>query len=381
MSNLPISQLPSSSGLTGTEVLPIVQSGTTVQTTAQDIADLSSINLSEVSEDITPLFDGVYDIGTEEKKWFDGYFTNKVQIGTSSIQTDIDNDLTVDTNLIVQGTVSSEIGDFGNITISGNTISKISDEYVGDQTILVEGDLDIIGEILQNGEPLISGVIQEGTGAGSTFRIDNNNTASGGYSTVSGGRLNISSGFASTIGGGRNNCSSGNYSFIGGGCIHTAYGTHSFIGGGQGNTASGNRSTIGGGRYNTASGFYSGILVGRLNTASGISSTIGGGAFNATSNTYSTIGGGRQNTSSGCYSTVGGGGCNMASACNSAILGGICNNTSTCNNAMIVGSCITANRQCTTFVNNLSIVNIPTSSAGLPSGAIWSDLGTLKIVS
>jgi hypothetical protein len=381
MSNLPISQLPSSSGLTGTEVLPIVQSGTTVQTTAQDIADLSSVNLSEVSEDITPLFDGVYDIGTEEKKWFDGYFTNKVQIGTSSIQTDIDNDLTVDTNLIVQGTVSSEIGDFGNITISGNTISKISDEYVGDQTILVEGDLDIIGEILQNGEPLISGVIQEGTGAGSTFRIDNNNTASGGYSTVSGGRLNISSGFASTIGGGRNNCSSGNYSFIGGGCIHTAYGTHSFIGGGQGNTASGNRSTIGGGRYNTASGFYSGILVGRLNTASGISSTIGGGAFNATSNTYSTIGGGRQNTSSGCYSTVGGGGCNMASACNSAILGGICNNTSTCNNAMIVGSCITANRQCTTFVNNLSIVNIPTSSAGLPSGAIWSDLGTLKIVS
>jgi hypothetical protein len=47
---------------------------------------------------------------------------------------------------------------------------------------------------------------------------------------------------------------------------------------------------------------------------------------------------------------------------------------------MIVGSCITANRQCATFVNNLSIVNIPTSSAGLPSGAVWSDLGTLKIV-
>jgi hypothetical protein len=41
MSNLSISQLPSSSGLTGTEVLPIVQSGVTVQTTVQDVADLA----------------------------------------------------------------------------------------------------------------------------------------------------------------------------------------------------------------------------------------------------------------------------------------------------------------------------------------------------
>jgi hypothetical protein len=41
MSNLAISQLPSSSGLTGTEVLPIVQSGTTVQTTVQDVANLA----------------------------------------------------------------------------------------------------------------------------------------------------------------------------------------------------------------------------------------------------------------------------------------------------------------------------------------------------
>jgi hypothetical protein len=47
---------------------------------------------------------------------------------------------------------------------------------------------------------------------------------------------------------------------------------------------------------------------------------------------------------------------------------------------MIVGSCITANRVCTTFVNNLSIMNIPTYSAGLPSGALWSSGGTICIV-
>jgi len=47
---------------------------------------------------------------------------------------------------------------------------------------------------------------------------------------------------------------------------------------------------------------------------------------------------------------------------------------------MIVGSNITADRVCTTFVNNLSIKNIPTSSAGLPSGSVWNNLGVLAIV-
>lgn len=42
MANQKISELTSAGALTGTEVLPIVQSGTTVKTTAQDIADLAS---------------------------------------------------------------------------------------------------------------------------------------------------------------------------------------------------------------------------------------------------------------------------------------------------------------------------------------------------
>jgi hypothetical protein len=47
---------------------------------------------------------------------------------------------------------------------------------------------------------------------------------------------------------------------------------------------------------------------------------------------------------------------------------------------MIVGSNITANRVCSTFVNNLNIMNIPTSSAGLPSKSVWSNAGVLTIV-
>jgi hypothetical protein len=42
MANVKISELTSASTLTGTEIIPLVQSGSTVKTTAQDIADLAS---------------------------------------------------------------------------------------------------------------------------------------------------------------------------------------------------------------------------------------------------------------------------------------------------------------------------------------------------
>lgn len=32
-------------------------------------------------------------------------------------------------------------------------------------------------------------------------------------------------------------------------------------------------------------------------------------------------------------------------------------------------------------ISGLTIINVPTSSTGLPSGSVWSDSGTLKIVS
>jgi hypothetical protein len=70
----------------------------------------------------------------------------------------------------------------------------------------------------------------------------------------------------------------------------------------------------------------------------------------------------------------------LASGCYSGILGGRYNNTNNCACAMIVGANITANRPETTFVNNLSIMNIPTSSAGLPSKSVWSNSGILTIV-
>ena len=111
--------------------------------------------------------------------------------------------------------------------------------------------------------------------------------------------------------------------------------------------------------------------------ATGIQPILG---TNDASGTNATIGGGQSNTASGCYSIIGGGRNNTASGSYSGILSGKSNNTNSCACAMIVGSNITANRICATFVNNLSIVNIPTSSAGLPTGSVWRNGTVLEII-
>jgi hypothetical protein len=177
------------------------------------------------------------------------------------------------------------------------------------------------------------------------------NTASAAYATCVGGHVNTASGYSS---------------FVGGGNTNTASSYFSTVGGGKGNTASGSYSTVSGGYVNTASGFYGLVSGGHGNTASGVYySTVGGGAFNAASGDYATVCGGDINTASGTYS---------------AILGGQSNNTNSQSQAMIVGNNITADRANCTFVNNLSIKDIPTAATGLPAGSVWNDGGTLKIV-
>jgi hypothetical protein len=155
----------------------------------------------------------------------------------------------------------------------------------------------------------VSAVIQLGTGTLSSVRIDAINSASGNYSTVFGTR-NSASAQGTTIGGGGLNSASCDFSTTSGGTLNSASGYVSIIGGGLNNTASGYISTIGGGRNNTASANYTGIL---------------------------------------------GGACNVANQ----------------NDSFIVGTNITTDRVCTTFVNNLSIINIPTSEVGLPSGSVY----------
>ena len=207
-------------------------------------------------------------------------------------------------------------------------------------------------------------IVSGGGGSGPVVSLFEVNATGGTQSTQRVG-AGTAIGACSTLVGGESNNASGCYSFLGGGFT---------------NTASGNSSFVGGGDLNAASSVNSVVVGGGSNTVSGSDSTVGGGRVNTASGNLSTVGSGILNTASGSGSVVAGGGVNTASGFASAILGGEYNNTSIFEKAMIVGSNITADRACATFVNNLSIKNIPTASTGLPSGSVWNNGNVLNIV-
>ena len=149
---------------------------------------------------------------------------------------------------------------------------------------------------------------------------------------------------------------------------------------GTNNEASGDYATVGGGKSNTASSDYATVGGGKSNTASGSDTTVGGGYSNTASGHRATVGGGNSNTASGQNATVGGGYSNTADGEDSAILGGTTNDTNGLASAMIVGSNITASLAHALHCNKLVVTQIPVASAGLPSGTVWSDGGTLKII-
>ena len=137
-------------------------------------------------------------------------------------------------------------------------------------------------------------------------------------------------------------------------------------------------------QYGIASGLNSlasgGAIGGGSNTASGNVSAAIGGYSNVASGDYSAAIGGSSNEASGEYSAAIGGGSNTASGDNSAAIGGS-SNEATHDSAVIAGGQnLTSVADDTLHCARLAILQIPISAVGLPSGMIWSDGGTLKIV-
>jgi hypothetical protein len=182
-----------------------------------------------------------------------------------------------------------------------------------------------------------------------------------------------------TVGGGRENTAPGEYSTISGGYENTASGYASTISGGYQNRTRCSYSTVSGGYDNTASGYASTISGGYENTASGSYSIINGGYQNQTRCNYSTVSGGRNNTTLCSFSTIAGGYNNTVDNDNSSILGGF-NNSVINVNAHVIGCGISSTADNTLHINCLHFSNIPTSSAGLATGMVWSDFGKLCIV-
>ena len=174
-------------------------------------------------------------------------------------------------------------------------------------------------------------------------------------STVRCGNSNCASGKSSTIGGGKSNIASCQEATIAGGAFNSAIGNGTSVGGGGSNITNGEYSTVGGGFANYGAGIYSVIGGGNSNQTTCWFSSIVGGNFNCATGLYSSIIGGASNISSGSYSVVAGGQSNLADGCFSGILGGCNNQMCGCYNSFIIGSDLQANKQNTTFVNNLCV--------------------------
>jgi hypothetical protein len=219
---------------------------------------------------------------------------------------------------------------------------------------------------------------------GSTYHP--NTIAGGAFNTITGytSGATISGGYQNTISNGYASLVGGNYNYI-----HNSY--YSLLGAGYGNVIQTSLSVfIGVGSNNCicSNSARSGIVSGFQNViiCNSTNSIIGAGQYNniSSSNNSSILGGSANFINTSNQSIIGGGGNNTIStySCYSAILGGQSNTISNFACTFIVGSNITADRCCATFVNNLSIKNIPTSDAGLPTKSVWFDATTctLKMV-
>jgi hypothetical protein len=181
---------------------------------------------------------------------------------------------------------------------------------------------------------ILGGVGNTASGRNS-FVVGHEDTASGIWSSVSGGSFNKASGIGASVSAGFDNVASGErssvsggeenqategFASVSGGLINTA-GQFASISGGQGNKAAEGGAIVGG-FENLADGELSTVSGGERNTASGEVASVSGGQRNTASEIQSTVSGGQRNTASGKASTVSGGERNTASESWSAILGG-----------------------------------------------------------
>lgn len=131
---------------------------------------------------------------------------------------------------------------------------------------------------------------------------------------------------------------------------------------------------------NVIDGENSAILSGDYNVNRGDFSILVGGESNTTSNKNTFLGGGKGNTVDADFGVLVGGSGNTVNGKFSSVLAGEDNNIQKHTNTHIIGSNVIADRDNTTFVENLSIIKIPTSSKGLPKNSIWNNKGVLNIV-
>lgn len=102
-----------------------------------------NVDLSEITQDVTPMFSEVYDIGAADKRWYDGYFSNKIDINGAAI-TAQDDTLVTTSDVVVNSLLADKLLLSDNV-ITPDLSTRI--EYEGNKgVVVINGDIDIQGD-------------------------------------------------------------------------------------------------------------------------------------------------------------------------------------------------------------------------------------------
>src|SRR5210317_1392024 len=115
---------------------------------AADATASGSSDLGAVAEDILPSFDEVYDIGSSTFKWYDGFFTNSINLDTIALENSsgtlsINSDVTVgsllaDSLFLSENTITADastalqyLGDKGVVEINNSNLDVREGDWIG----------------------------------------------------------------------------------------------------------------------------------------------------------------------------------------------------------------------------------------------------------
>jgi len=141
----------------------------------------STVNFSTVGEDILPLFDEVYDLGSTTKQFYDAFLGNSLVVGNSSMTTSS----VVIGGATVTGSSTGLVTDtvlIGDILHTTNTLTPDAStalQYAGDQGVVdINGNLDvstgdwILPGVVETTEVTTTSVSSEEQILGSTVRLN-----------------------------------------------------------------------------------------------------------------------------------------------------------------------------------------------------------------
>ncbi|MBD3299290.1 MAG: hypothetical protein GF341_11585 [candidate division Zixibacteria bacterium] len=216
------------------------------------------------------------------------------------------------------GTITSKVSIGPNNTNSGDAA------FVAGADNTVSGEYAVVGGGRRN---YALGDYSTIAGGGGPFEWDSNYVG-GTYATIGGGHTNEATGEASVVAGGSNNTATSKDCVIGGGSSNLASAEDVVIGGGSSNVASADEATVAGGRNNEAIGTSAVVGGGRGNVASEFGTTVAGGLSCLATANSATVGGGFQNEATSGGATIAGGWENIGSGNYASIPGGYGNTAS-----------------------------------------------------